>query len=167
MNTFFSSKNVRSELLLWECQGAEREGFLKLPFGEILLKLTWVTFLFWQFVWNSYACIRNTTCNILKNRCLKFHHWYVFILSLLLNYWNPNSSCELFTPFVTSVITVYWFLGGWPSLFFLFFFFQILKLGGIAYFLSKLMDPPSRDAVMLAINHLMELVKYYLTYSFM
>lgn len=129
MNTFFSSKNVRSELLrsellLWECQGAEREGFLKLPFGEILLKLTWVTFLFWQFVWNSYACIRNTTCNILKNRCLKFHHWYVFILSLLLNYWNPNSSCELFTPFVTSVITVYWFLGGWPSLFFLFFSFR-------------------------------------------
>lgn len=38
-------------------------------------------------------------------------------------------------------------------------FFQILRLGGIAYFLSKLMDPPSRDAVMLAINHLMELVK--------
>ncbi|NXD93348.1 DHX36 helicase, partial [Chaetorhynchus papuensis] len=34
---------------------------------------------------------------------------------------------------------------------------KILKLGGIAYFLSKLMDPPSRDAVMLAINHLMEL----------
>ncbi|NXE23723.1 DHX36 helicase, partial [Ardeotis kori] len=39
---------------------------------------------------------------------------------------------------------------------------KILKLGGIAYFLSKLMDPPSRDAVMLAINHLMELVKYCL-----
>ncbi|XP_067157650.1 ATP-dependent DNA/RNA helicase DHX36 isoform X2 [Apteryx mantelli] len=36
---------------------------------------------------------------------------------------------------------------------------KILKLGGIAYFLSKLMDPPSRDAVMLAINHLMELGK--------
>uniref|UniRef100_A0A8D2P5A9 RNA helicase n=1 Tax=Zosterops lateralis melanops TaxID=1220523 RepID=A0A8D2P5A9_ZOSLA len=34
---------------------------------------------------------------------------------------------------------------------------KILKLGGIAYFLSKLMDPPSREAVMLAINHLMEL----------
>uniref|UniRef100_A0A8C0V8N9 ATP-dependent DNA/RNA helicase DHX36 n=1 Tax=Cyanistes caeruleus TaxID=156563 RepID=A0A8C0V8N9_CYACU len=34
---------------------------------------------------------------------------------------------------------------------------KILKLGGIANFLSKLMDPPSRDAVMLAINHLMEL----------
>ncbi|NXB89955.1 DHX36 helicase, partial [Vidua chalybeata] len=34
---------------------------------------------------------------------------------------------------------------------------KILRLGGIAYFLSKLMDPPSRDAVMLAINHLMEL----------
>ncbi|XP_050164703.1 ATP-dependent DNA/RNA helicase DHX36 [Myiozetetes cayanensis] len=34
---------------------------------------------------------------------------------------------------------------------------KILKLGGIAYFLSKLMDPPSRDAVRLAINHLMEL----------
>ncbi|NXE95347.1 DHX36 helicase, partial [Menura novaehollandiae] len=34
---------------------------------------------------------------------------------------------------------------------------KILKLGGIAYFLSKLMDPPSGDAVMLAINHLMEL----------
>ncbi|KAJ7420367.1 ATP-dependent RNA helicase DHX36 [Willisornis vidua] len=34
---------------------------------------------------------------------------------------------------------------------------KILKLGGIAYFLSKLMDPPSHDAVTLAINHLMEL----------
>ncbi|NXB97960.1 DHX36 helicase, partial [Orthonyx spaldingii] len=34
---------------------------------------------------------------------------------------------------------------------------KILKLGGIAYFLSKLMDPPSSDAVKLAINHLMEL----------
>ncbi|XP_005419119.2 ATP-dependent DNA/RNA helicase DHX36 [Geospiza fortis] len=34
---------------------------------------------------------------------------------------------------------------------------KILRLGGIAYFLSKLMDPPCRDAVMLAINHLMEL----------
>ncbi|KAM7044266.1 ATP-dependent DNA/RNA helicase DHX36 isoform 2-T2 [Acridotheres tristis] len=34
---------------------------------------------------------------------------------------------------------------------------KILRLGGIAYFLSKLMDPPSRDAVTLAINHLMEL----------
>uniref|UniRef100_A0A8C5IEW1 RNA helicase n=1 Tax=Junco hyemalis TaxID=40217 RepID=A0A8C5IEW1_JUNHY len=34
---------------------------------------------------------------------------------------------------------------------------KILRLGGIAYFLSKLMDPPSHDAVMLAINHLMEL----------
>ncbi|NXD25237.1 DHX36 helicase, partial [Spelaeornis formosus] len=34
---------------------------------------------------------------------------------------------------------------------------KILKLGGIAYFLSKLMDPPSCDAVLLAINHLMEL----------
>ncbi|NWZ70812.1 DHX36 helicase, partial [Acrocephalus arundinaceus] len=34
---------------------------------------------------------------------------------------------------------------------------KILKLGGIAYFLSKLMDPPSHDAVVLAINHLMEL----------
>ncbi|NXC59305.1 DHX36 helicase, partial [Aleadryas rufinucha] len=34
---------------------------------------------------------------------------------------------------------------------------KILKLGRIAHFLSKLMDPPSRDAVMLAINHLMEL----------
>ncbi|KAF1470547.1 hypothetical protein FQV18_0004326, partial [Eudyptula minor novaehollandiae] len=34
---------------------------------------------------------------------------------------------------------------------------KILKLGGIAYFLRKLMDPPSCDAVMLAINHLMEL----------
>ncbi|NWT78743.1 DHX36 helicase, partial [Lanius ludovicianus] len=34
---------------------------------------------------------------------------------------------------------------------------KILKLGRIAYFLSKLMDPPSRDAVMLAINHLIEL----------
>lgn len=27
------------------------------------------------------------------------------------------------------------------------------------------MDPPSRDAVMLAINHLMELVKYCLMYT--
>lgn len=36
--------------------------------------------------------------------------------------------------------------------------FQILRLGGIAYFLSRLMDPPSREAVMLSINHLMELV---------
>uniref|UniRef100_A0A8C5T3P8 ATP-dependent DNA/RNA helicase DHX36 n=1 Tax=Malurus cyaneus samueli TaxID=2593467 RepID=A0A8C5T3P8_9PASS len=34
---------------------------------------------------------------------------------------------------------------------------KILKLGEIAYFLSKLMDPPAHDAVMLAINHLMEL----------
>ncbi|NXH35152.1 DHX36 helicase, partial [Myiagra hebetior] len=34
---------------------------------------------------------------------------------------------------------------------------KILKLGGIAYFLSKLMDPPSREAVTLAINHLIEL----------
>lgn len=34
---------------------------------------------------------------------------------------------------------------------------KILKLGGIAYFLSKLMDPPSQDAVKLAINHLKEL----------
>ncbi|KAF4802070.1 ATP-dependent RNA helicase DHX36 [Turdus rufiventris] len=34
---------------------------------------------------------------------------------------------------------------------------KILRLGGIAHFLSKLMDPPSRDAVTLAINHLMEL----------
>ncbi|NXX47421.1 DHX36 helicase, partial [Tricholaema leucomelas] len=34
---------------------------------------------------------------------------------------------------------------------------KILKLGGIASFLSKLMDPPSRDAVLLAINHLIEL----------
>ncbi|XP_038624544.1 ATP-dependent DNA/RNA helicase DHX36 [Tachyglossus aculeatus] len=34
---------------------------------------------------------------------------------------------------------------------------KILRLGGIAYFLSRLMDPPSREAVMLSINHLMEL----------
>uniref|UniRef100_A0A8D0L149 ATP-dependent DNA/RNA helicase DHX36 n=1 Tax=Sphenodon punctatus TaxID=8508 RepID=A0A8D0L149_SPHPU len=34
---------------------------------------------------------------------------------------------------------------------------KILKLGGIAYFLSRLMDPPSRDAVMLSINNLMQL----------
>ncbi|XP_068136975.1 ATP-dependent DNA/RNA helicase DHX36 [Hyperolius riggenbachi] len=34
---------------------------------------------------------------------------------------------------------------------------KILKLGGIANFLIKLMDPPSQDAVLLAINHLMEL----------
>ncbi|MEE6501083.1 hypothetical protein FKM82_004056 [Ascaphus truei] len=35
---------------------------------------------------------------------------------------------------------------------------KILKLGGIACFLTKLMDPPSREAICLAINHLMELV---------
>uniref|UniRef100_A0A8C3T5K3 ATP-dependent DNA/RNA helicase DHX36 n=1 Tax=Chelydra serpentina TaxID=8475 RepID=A0A8C3T5K3_CHESE len=34
---------------------------------------------------------------------------------------------------------------------------KILRLGGIAYFLSRLMDPPSREAVILSINHLMEL----------
>ncbi|XP_048362008.1 ATP-dependent DNA/RNA helicase DHX36 [Sphaerodactylus townsendi] len=34
---------------------------------------------------------------------------------------------------------------------------KILKLGGIAHFLSKLMDPPSRDAVWLSIDHLMQL----------
>ncbi|XP_034295065.1 ATP-dependent DNA/RNA helicase DHX36 [Pantherophis guttatus] len=34
---------------------------------------------------------------------------------------------------------------------------KILKLGGIANFLMKLMDPPSRDAVMLSIKHLKEL----------
>uniref|UniRef100_A0A4X2LKK4 ATP-dependent DNA/RNA helicase DHX36 n=2 Tax=Vombatus ursinus TaxID=29139 RepID=A0A4X2LKK4_VOMUR len=34
---------------------------------------------------------------------------------------------------------------------------KILRLGGIAYFLSRLMDPPSHDAVLLSINHLMEL----------
>ncbi|KAM4694583.1 ATP-dependent DNA/RNA helicase DHX36 [Discoglossus pictus] len=34
---------------------------------------------------------------------------------------------------------------------------KILKLGGIACFLGKLMDPPSREAICLAINHLMEL----------
>ncbi|XP_063772172.1 ATP-dependent DNA/RNA helicase DHX36 isoform X1 [Pseudophryne corroboree] len=34
---------------------------------------------------------------------------------------------------------------------------KILKLGGIATFLRKLMDPPSREAIILAINHLMEL----------
>ncbi|MEE6501077.1 hypothetical protein FKM82_004056 [Ascaphus truei] len=34
---------------------------------------------------------------------------------------------------------------------------KILKLGGIACFLTKLMDPPSREAICLAINHLMEL----------
>ncbi|XP_072264096.1 ATP-dependent DNA/RNA helicase DHX36 [Pyxicephalus adspersus] len=34
---------------------------------------------------------------------------------------------------------------------------KILKLGGIGFFLGKLMDPPSQKAVCLAINHLMEL----------
>ncbi|XP_041420858.1 ATP-dependent DNA/RNA helicase DHX36 isoform X2 [Xenopus laevis] len=34
---------------------------------------------------------------------------------------------------------------------------KILKLGGIGSFLSKLMDIPSREAICLAINHLMEL----------
>uniref|UniRef100_A0A8C5MGJ1 ATP-dependent DNA/RNA helicase DHX36 n=1 Tax=Leptobrachium leishanense TaxID=445787 RepID=A0A8C5MGJ1_9ANUR len=34
---------------------------------------------------------------------------------------------------------------------------KILKLGGIAAFLIKLMDPPSREAIRLAISHLMEL----------
>ncbi|KAM9316510.1 ATP-dependent DNA/RNA helicase DHX36 [Gastrophryne carolinensis] len=34
---------------------------------------------------------------------------------------------------------------------------KILKIGSIATFLRKLMDPPSREAVCLAINHLMEL----------
>nr|XP_021514063.1 ATP-dependent RNA helicase DHX36 [Meriones unguiculatus] len=34
---------------------------------------------------------------------------------------------------------------------------KILRLGGIAYFLSRLMDPPSNEAVMLSIKHLMEL----------
>ncbi|XP_026557436.1 ATP-dependent RNA helicase DHX36 [Pseudonaja textilis] len=34
---------------------------------------------------------------------------------------------------------------------------KILKLGGIANFLMKLMDPPSRDAVLLSIKHLKEL----------
>ncbi|XP_063298636.1 ATP-dependent DNA/RNA helicase DHX36 isoform X1 [Pelobates fuscus] len=34
---------------------------------------------------------------------------------------------------------------------------KILKLGGISCFLRKLMDPPSREAICLAINHLMEL----------
>ncbi|KAM3834604.1 ATP-dependent DNA/RNA helicase DHX36 isoform 2-T2 [Vipera latastei] len=36
---------------------------------------------------------------------------------------------------------------------------KILKLGGIANFLMKLMDPPSRDAVLLSIKHLKELGK--------
>lgn len=40
-------------------------------------------------------------------------------------------------------------------------FFQILKLGGIANFLMKLMDPPSRDAVLLSIKHLKELVSFF------
>lgn len=35
---------------------------------------------------------------------------------------------------------------------------QIVKLGGIGFFLRKLLDPPSQQAVCLAINHLMELV---------
>ena len=34
---------------------------------------------------------------------------------------------------------------------------KILRLGGIAYFLSRLMDPPSNEAVSLSIKHLMEL----------
>uniref|UniRef100_A0A8C8YID8 ATP-dependent DNA/RNA helicase DHX36 n=1 Tax=Prolemur simus TaxID=1328070 RepID=A0A8C8YID8_PROSS len=34
---------------------------------------------------------------------------------------------------------------------------KILRLGGIAYFLSRLMDPPSSEAVLLSIRHLMEL----------
>uniref|UniRef100_A0A8C0JVY1 RNA helicase n=1 Tax=Canis lupus dingo TaxID=286419 RepID=A0A8C0JVY1_CANLU len=34
---------------------------------------------------------------------------------------------------------------------------KILRLGGIAYFLSRLMDPPSDEAVSLSIKHLMEL----------
>ncbi|XP_075124871.1 ATP-dependent DNA/RNA helicase DHX36 [Leptodactylus fuscus] len=34
---------------------------------------------------------------------------------------------------------------------------KILKLGGIASFLHKVMDPPSRDAMILAITHLMEM----------
>ncbi|CAI9565361.1 unnamed protein product [Staurois parvus] len=34
---------------------------------------------------------------------------------------------------------------------------KILKLGGIGFFLGKLMDPPLQQAVCLAINHLMEL----------
>uniref|UniRef100_A0A8D0B798 ATP-dependent DNA/RNA helicase DHX36 n=1 Tax=Salvator merianae TaxID=96440 RepID=A0A8D0B798_SALMN len=34
---------------------------------------------------------------------------------------------------------------------------KILKLGGIAHFLSKLMDPPSSEAVLLSIKHLMQL----------
>uniref|UniRef100_A0AAA9S1G7 ATP-dependent DNA/RNA helicase DHX36 n=2 Tax=Bos TaxID=9903 RepID=A0AAA9S1G7_BOVIN len=34
---------------------------------------------------------------------------------------------------------------------------KILRLGGIAHFLSRLMDPPSNEAVLLSIKHLMEL----------
>ncbi|XP_069856184.1 ATP-dependent DNA/RNA helicase DHX36 [Dipodomys merriami] len=34
---------------------------------------------------------------------------------------------------------------------------KILRLGGIAHFLSRLMDPPSSEAVLLSIKHLMEL----------
>ncbi|XP_021572161.1 ATP-dependent RNA helicase DHX36 isoform X2 [Carlito syrichta] len=34
---------------------------------------------------------------------------------------------------------------------------KILRLGGIAYFLSRLMDPPSNEAVLLSIRYLMEL----------
>lgn len=44
----------------------------------------------------------------------------------------------------------------------IFVFLQILRLGGIAYFLSRLMDPPSDEAVSLSIKHLMELVIYFL-----
>lgn len=42
----------------------------------------------------------------------------------------------------------------------MFVFPQILRLGGIAYFLSRLMDPPSDEAVSLSIKHLMELVNF-------
>lgn len=83
-------------------------------------------------------------------------------MSLVLNQRNSNSGCELLTLFQW----VWLLLANFRQPSFssccrplLWFFFQILRLGGIAYFLSKLMDPPSRDAVMLAINHLMELVK--------
>lgn len=43
----------------------------------------------------------------------------------------------------------------------IFFSPQILRLGGIAHFLSRLMDPPSNEAVLLSIKHLMELVNFF------
>lgn len=41
------------------------------------------------------------------------------------------------------------------------FFCQILKLGPIASFLRKTMDPPADKAIELAITHLVDLVRGY------